>query len=256
MIVLAAAAFAAGCTDSGSRSGLRGAPATVSTTVPVGPTTTVAASPRTVVTISSELGPGEARIGGTVTGPEGPIPGAMVRVERLVGDDAAPTAAATTTVESGADGRWGVESVNGGRYRLRAWRPPDLAQVTAVVAFVTIGESPPVDLVMTRHSAEGRATTAVSPDPPVVGQPAIVVVSVASGGVDSEGVVRTQARQGVSVTLGVSPNVGVTTPTIADTDAAGNAGFGIVCTQPGPIVALVTVASVGQPAALPPCVVR
>ena len=247
--VVAATVGAASCSDSS-----KAPPAPTTTAAPATvaerPTTTVAPSPRTVVTISSELGPGEARVGGTVTGPEGPVPGATVKVERLVDD----VAAAETTVESGPDGRWGVESVNGGRYRLRAWRAPDLAQVTAAVVFVTVGESPPVDLPVQRFASDAQPAVAVAPDPPAVGQPAIVVVTVASGGVDNEGVVHSQPRQGVPVAFAVSPNVGITTPTLVATDASGNAAFQIVCREPGPIGAMATVASFQTQVPLSPCV--
>ncbi len=245
------ALLAASCTGSDSDEGLTGTRATVAptTVVPAAPTTTIAASPRTVVTISPELGPGEARIGGTVTGPEGPVPEATVRVERLVGDDAA----AATTVTSGPDGGWAVESVNGGRYRLRAWRAPDMAQIEPVVVFVAIGEFPPVDLAMLRYAGDGNAVAQVTPSPPVVGQPATVVVSVSDGGVDNEGILHAQPRQGVSVTLGVSPNVALAPPPNAVTDLEGNAPFRITCVQPGPIVAMATVDTAPQSLALPAC---
>jgi len=193
----------------------------------------VAASPRTLVTLPSELGPGPANVAGTVTGPEGLIPGATVRVERLLDD----TAVAATTVQSGADGRWAVDSVNGGRYRLRAWRTPDLAQLTPVVAFVTVEDNKPIDLPVMRYASDGKAVANVVPNPPVVGKPALLVVSTASGKVDSEGVLQAGARPGLPLTLAVSTNVTITTPTTIGTDENGNAGFQIVCNQPGPIVA-------------------
>jgi len=218
------------------------------TTVPA-PTTTVAASPRTLVTLPSELGPGPAHVAGTVTGPEGVVPGATVRVERLLDD----TAVAATTVQAGADGRWAVDSVNGGRYRLRAWRPPDLAQVTPVVAFVTVDDSKPVDLPVLRYAGGANAVANVVPSPPVVGKPAVLVVTAASGDVDSEGVVHAGARPGVPVTLVVSANVVITTANPQATDGSGNAGFGILCNQPGPIIATVTVGTTPQPVQVPAC---
>ncbi len=219
------------------------------TTIPA-PTTTVAASPRTLVTLPSELGPGSAHVAGTVTGPEGLIPGATVRVERLLDD----TAVAATTVQSGADGHWAVDSVNGGRYRLRAWRTPDLAQLTPVVAFVTVDDNKPIDLPVMRYPGDGKAIANVVPNPPVVGQPALLLVSAASGDVDSEGVLHAGARQGLPVTLAVSTNVTITTPITVGTDENGNAGFQIVCNQPGPIIAGAVVgAAPPQPLQVPAC---
>ncbi len=223
-------------------------PPAAPTTVPA-PTTTVAASPRTLVTLPSELGPGPAHVAGTVTGPEGLVAGATVRVERLLDD----TAVAATTVQSGADGHWAVDSVNGGRYRLRAWRPPDLAQVTPVVAFVAVDDSKPLDLVVQRYAGTTNAVANVVPSPPVVGQQAILVVSAATGDVDSEGVVHAGARPGVPVTVSVSANVVITTANPRATDESGNAGFGILCNQPGPITASAMIGTGQQPIQLPAC---
>lgn len=248
--MLGTAALAVACSGgSDPDPGLSGAPAAPSTTVEVAPTTTIAASPRTLVTLPSELAPGEARVGGTVTGPDGPVPDATVRVERLVDDEAA----ASTTVQSGPDGRWGVEGVNGGRYRLRAWKAPDLAQLTPAVVFVSVGESPPVDLPVLRYPGDGNVVAQVSPEQPMLGQPAIVVVSVSNGGVDTEGILRAQVRQAVPVGLGVSANVAIISSPVAVTDGNGNAGFQIVCNQPGPIVAVTIVDAVQRPVSLPAC---
>jgi len=182
-------------------------------------------------------------------GPDGAVPGAMVRVERLI-DDAA---VAATTVQTGADGRWAIDSVNGGRYRLRAWRSPDLAQLSPVVVFVAVDDVKPVDLAVLRYPGDANTVARVVPDPPRVGQQAVVGIGVSNGGVDAEGVLHTQARAGVPVALILSPNVVLTTPATAVTDASGNAGFGILCNQPGTIAAVVTVATVQQTVQLPAC---
>src|SRR4051812_7852675 len=66
-------------------------PATVvletSTTAPdlTGVGLAAVATGRTTTT-SIALGPGAAALNGTVVGPDGPVPGAVVHVERLVGD--------------------------------------------------------------------------------------------------------------------------------------------------------------------------
>src|SRR5438067_11007718 len=63
-------------------------------------------------TTSIPLGPGGASISGTVNGPNGPVPGATVHVERLVGDGVG-----ATDVASNAAGQFLVPNVLGGRYR-------------------------------------------------------------------------------------------------------------------------------------------
>ncbi len=249
LVGAAALVLTSGCTGSSSRKVEKAAPTPAAPTTVPAPTTTVAASPRTLVTLPSELGPGPAHVAGTVTGPEGLVAGATVRVERLLDD----TAVAATTVQSGADGHWAVDSVNGGRYRLRAWRPPDLAQVTPVVAFVAVDDTKPIDLPVQRYAGTANALANIVPTPPVVGQPAILVVSAATGDVDSEGVVHSGARPGLSVTVSVSANVVITTANPRATDESGNAGFGILCNQPGPITASATIGTAQQPIQLPSC---
>ncbi len=241
------------CTSSGSTSGVeKAAPTTEAPTTVPAPTSTVAATPRTLATLPSELGPGPAHVAGTVTGPEGVIPGASVRVERLLDD----TAVAATTVQSGADGHWAVDSVNGGRYRLRAWRTPDLAQLTPVVVFVAVDENKPIDLPVLRYAGDGKAVATLVPNPPVVGQAASLVVSAASGDVDSEGVLHSTPRPGLTVSLTLSPNVTITTPNPASTDETGVAGFQIMCNQPGPVTAMAVVGSLPQqPLQVPACAV-
>jgi len=211
----------------------------------------MAASPRTLVTLPSDLGPGPAHVAGTVTGPEGPIPGASVRVERLLDD----TAVAATTVQTGADGHWAVDSVNGGRYRLRAWRAPDLTQLMPVVAFVAVDDTKSIDLPVLRYAGNGKAVASIAPNPPVVGQAAILLIGAASGDVDSEGVLHSGARPGLSVTVALSTNVTITTANPVGTDEAGNAGFQVVCNQAGPVTAMVIVGTAPQePIQVPACV--
>jgi len=250
LVGVVALVVASACSGGSSRAVTTTVTTAEPTTMPA-PTTTMAASPRTLPTLPTELGPGPAHVAGTVSGPEGLIADATVRVERLVDD----IAVAATTVQSGADGHWAVDSVNGGRYRLRAWRPPDLVQLSPVVAFVAVDDARPIDLPMLRYASQGNAVASVVPNPPVVGQAAILVVGAASGDVDSEGVLHSGARPGLPVAVGLSTNVVITTPNPAATDANGNAGFQIVCTVVGPVTGLANVGTAPQQAIqLPACV--
>jgi len=81
------------------------------------------------------LGPGNASITGSVTGPDGAVPGATVRVERIVG-----TSIGTTDVTTQADGTFAVPTILGGRYRVRAWRAPDLALVKPEIFYLQSSE--------------------------------------------------------------------------------------------------------------------
>jgi len=261
MVVLVLVLVSTACTGSGSKSGPGSAagattvvtvPLTEPTTAPAPTTTTttIAGHPRTVTTLSPALGPGQARLAGTVSGPDGPVAGATVRVERLVGDSVA-----ATTVQTGAGGQWGVDSVNGGRYRLRAWKAPDLAALLPTLVFVIATETKTVNLAVDRYGNASPVAT-VSPNPPVANQPATLVVTVSDGGVDADGVLHAQPRPGIPVQLSVGAGLALSSADATVTDASGNAGFQVACTQAGPISATVVVASVHHPLQLPACAAR
>ena len=238
-----------------------GAPGTsVATPPPTEPSTTTTAStttlvtvpgkPRPVTTLSSALGPGTASLGGTVSGPEGPVAGATVRVERLVGDEVA-----ATTVNSDASGQWTLSSVNGGRYRLRAWRPPDLAMLRPTLVFVEATENRAVALGMARYG-EGNAVAEFAPGPPTADKPATLVVTVSNGGVDGEGVLHASPRPGVTVQLLVTAGLTLESPDTTVTDGSGNASFTVRCAPPGPPAATAVVEGARRPIEVPTCGAR
>src|SRR5437899_6439356 len=70
----------------------------------------------TTTTEAPRVGPGPATIVGRVDGPDGPVPGAIVELDRWTGDRFA-----SVQVPTAADGTWNVQHVLGGRYRVRAW---------------------------------------------------------------------------------------------------------------------------------------
>ena len=259
MAVVAAAvvlAVASGACQGSSSDSDRSAPTTAGPPTTAAPETTVAPTtlatvpgvPRTTTTLSSALGPGDATITGVVNGPEGPVPGATVQVERLFGDDVDGA-----RVQADAAGRWAVTDVNGGRYRLRAWRPPDLVALEPFLLFVAATETAEVPLAVERHGPD-RIVGSFAPNPPVRDQPATLVVNVALGQVDGEGILRTNPRPGVLMQLVITAGLVLESPDIALTDGAGNAGFAVRCTQPGtPPAAAVAIAGVSRPLALPAC---
>ena len=194
------------------------------------------------------LGPGTARLAGSVIGADGPVPGAVVRVERLVGD-----AVATADVTTGPDGRWLVAGLLGGRFRVRAWRSPDLAQLEPEVLFMENGTARELNLAVTRFDQTSVAA-AVAPSPPVRAQPANVVVRVSRRGVDGSGIVRTVPSPRLPVQLGGPGQWAVVTPNPAVTDASGSATWAVVCLTPGDQPLVVTVGQAVFPLDLPPCV--
>ncbi len=138
---------------------------------------------------------GDATLSGSVTGPDGPVPGAVVRIERLVGD-----AVQVREVRARDDGTWVLEGLPGGRMRVRAYAPPSLTMLEPEIFFLT--ESQPRELRLTvREHAGILVLSDVTPPAPTVGSPVNVAVRVVEKVVDDEGVARTQPIAGVPLQM-------------------------------------------------------
>lgn len=209
---------------------------------------------------------GSAAILGTVSGPSGPVGGATVRIERLAGSS--PT---SVDVVSGVDGHYEQRNLPGGRYRVRAFLPPALAQVEPKLQFVAAGAEQALDLAMTDQRSI-RARAAVAPATPYLGFDVNLAVVIGTQRVDADGVVRTVPAVGVRVeldglgawTLRSSSGGGfqvpgrvTTTTTFASsssvdyTDGVGQVRFALTCRAPGDPGLSVNVAVTVTPAAGP-----
>lgn len=253
-------------------------PAPAPTTAPPGvalPTLHAVAGTTTTVLPGLQ---GTSEVHGSVTGPQGPIGGATVRIERSVRGRIQ-----RLDVVAGPDGGWGVPGLSGGAYRVRAFLPPTLAQRTAEVFFLTAGEQRPVDLVL-ESFAEPVVTIGVAPNPPLLDQPLNLAIQVTTRTVDADGIVRSQPLAGASVDVAIggaweretpastttstssstsststsstsTTTFGTTTSTTEPaspglvTDANGQVTVEYVCRSPGP--AQVTVSVVASPGATP-----
>lgn len=174
-----------------------------------------------------EVRPGGATLVGAVTGPDGPLGGAVIHAERLVGD-----ASASTESVSGPDGRWAIPAIKGGRYRVRAWRPPDHALLEPAIFFLAGNETK--ELVLSLERLGGLiAVAAIAPNPPVVNQPANIAVRLAQRTVDERGFVQAAPLPGVQVELSGAGHWLVRSPNPVVTDLAGVARWQLVCTAPG-----------------------
>ena len=249
--LLALAALAA-CSGGGVK-----APPPPPSTVPISTSTTVAGPDYSQIELPKVAGrrrttvavrPGRAALTGVVTGPEGPVPGAVVQAERLVGD-----ASAAVEVTTGADGRWAMAAIKGGRYRVRAWRAPDLALLRPEILFLPATGKRDLALPLDRHGGTG-VTWAVAPNPPVVGEPANLAVRVTRGVVDDRGVVRTVPVSAVPVTLAGAGQWALQSANPSLTDGTGSARWDLRCAAPGNQPLSVTVEGHGDfPLTLPPC---
>ena len=212
----------------------RPAPSTSTTAPPNFRAVVLAPVDGTTTTTEVVIGPGPSTLAGRVDGPDGPVEGAIVRLERLVGD-----ASALLEVSTGPDGAWRAPGVLGGRYRIRAWRPPDLAMLEPHILFVEAARPGAVALVL--ESLQPVAVDiALAPDPPVVGAPVNVLVRISSQIVGDDGVVRATPQAGVGLTLGTGSGWTAQSPVQAISDIAGNATFTLVCRAAGPQALMVT----------------
>lgn len=209
----------------------------------------LAAVPGRTTTTKPVIGPGPANLKGSVSGPDGPVAGAIVRLERL-------TDAGTATYDtlSAPDGTWVAANVIGGRYRVRAYLPPELALVKPAVFFLGGTESKVLDITLTRYTGL-VAKASVAPNPPLVDEPANLVVRVAQQSVDASGVVRAVGVSGANAQLVGSGLWRVESANPAVTDINGDAEWQVRCRASGtqPLAVLVNDADT-LPLQMPACV--
>lgn len=173
------------------------------------------------------LGPGPMTLVGVVQGPEGPVGGAIVELERVVGDGSA-----SARVPTAADGTWNLPNVLGGRYRIRAWRSPDLATAASTIVFLETQTTRAVDLTLAEVGGV-RVDAAIAPDPPIVDEDANLKVRVAERSVDAEGVVRDTPAAGVSVMLTGNGAWSVSSSNPATTGSDGSVVYRLRCRSDG-----------------------
>ncbi len=218
------------------------------TTTTLRPTTTVTTlRPTTTVSTLLQLGPGDASIGGTVLGPGGPIDGATVRIERVVGKNVA-----STDVTSSGGGSWQLGSILGGSYRVRAFRPPEFGQSPVEAFFLAANDRKTLDLRLPAIGGE-RIVATVTPNPPRIDQGAQVSIQVGTGRVDGEGRPSITPRPGVVLTLVGGPGIVVESSPQVVTDANGTGLWNIRCSAEGASTVNLTVGNGVTTVKLPAC---
>ena len=201
-------------------------------------------SSRSATTLA--LGPGGATLQGTVLGPDGPVDQAKVHVERLAGNGSAVTDVATL-----ADGTWSVPKILGGRYRVRAWKTPELALTKPQIFFLQASETKKVELRVDRYAGASVAAS-IAPNPPVIDEPANLFVLIAARQVDDTGVVRATAITGAAVELsGSGYQLETSNPTV--TDGNGVAEWRVRCTNSSAALSITIGNGGSYPVELPPC---
>lgn len=202
-------------------------------------------------TTTTPISAGSATISGAVDGPNGLIPGAVVRFERLVGD-----AVQSVDVLSGADGRYQLANVPGGRYRVRAYFPPLLAMEQSEIFYLADGEEKDLTLRTVEYTGFVVAS-GVTPAAPFLGQGANLVVRVTQRIVDGDGVGREVGVAGANVSVSTTGWTPVAPNIVVVSDGNGNAVFTFSCDTVTNVTATALVDTgtgpVGYGLEAPPC---
>ncbi len=201
-----------------------------------------------IPTTSIGFGPGNASITGIVRGPEGPVPGAIVQIERLLDGQSV-----TMRVVADASGRYTLQKVLLGRIRVRAWKAPDLALATEKALFTKGAQT--FDILMDSYK-RSDLQWAVAPSPLVVGRAATVIVQLSERLVNDLGRVIVQPVTGVGVSLLQQGVVQVASLEERISDEKGRVSFRLACNEPGPSTIIARLAIGGEASLdLPACVI-
>ncbi|MGI8984233.1 MAG: carboxypeptidase-like regulatory domain-containing protein [Acidimicrobiales bacterium] len=226
---------------------------TAATTTTVAPATTVATTsttvqPTTTLTTLLAMGPGEASIVGTVSGPAGGVEGAVVRVERLVGKDVA-----STEVVTSGGGSYAISTILGGSYRVRALKPPDYGSSSVEAFFLGATERKVVDIRVPLATGE-RIIATVNPNPPQVDQVATLAVQIGIGRANAEGEALITPRPGVLLAMASGPGLAVESSNQVITDANGKGFWHVRCLTVGADTLGLTVGAGVTQVKIPACV--
>ncbi len=195
------------------------------------------------------LGGGKASINGRVVDSSGtPVAGAFIRAV-YYGDPNKPEA---IEAYAGEDGAYRFDQVLGGRWRVRAWKAPELATLDDAVFFLGYSENRPLDLKV-KAATDYVVTSSIAPNPPFTGTEVEVAVLVLSQTVDEEGVVDRAPIGGAAVTLGVIGKWSLAGEAAKGTDSNGRAAWTLTCLEPGAQDLIVNVAGRDWPLNIPDC---
>lgn len=193
-----------------------------------------------------ELTGGNSSVRGVVIGPGGgPVSGATVRIERFVGEQLAGT-----EVLTGPTGAFTVSNVPGGRYRVRAWRAPTLAQFGSQVTFVQDGQAQ--DFKLEVNAPGGREVNFDwSGSGWIVGNQPTISATITAPFVTDKGQVGYGGSSGETVTLSVGDSL--TGSASGVTDGSGYVAFRVTCSRVGTTFAQLTVGGQTRTVGVPNC---
>ena len=167
---------------------------------------------------------GSASIRGRVMSGGAPVGGATIRIERFVDDKST-----SIDVSANGEGAYAAENIAGGRYRVRAFRPPDATMTEASVFFLGASEAKSLDLNLGRFGGSTDVRASIAPDPPILGEVSRLTVAVSTRGVDSAGTARSIGVANQVVTLITAGGRALGSPSAAVTDGSGRATWTLQC---------------------------
>ena len=174
---------------------------------------------------------GDLVMTGTVQGPDGPVAGATVRLERFVGQSSG-----RLEVRTDDDGEWIAVDVHGGRYRFRAWRTPDLAMAASELRFIAASAEVDLSLDVARYDG-ADVTGGVDDTDPEVGATATVTALATRQQVDGQGIITTSPASGRDASVAAFGPWRLDGAPIAVIDAAGRVGWTFTCEAAGSVSA-------------------
>lgn len=197
------------------------------------------------------MGGGRARVDGVVTGPEGPVAGAVVRIQRHTFEGVVEEEVVTD-----AAGAWSVRGLRGGRYSVRAFVPNSLTSGTPSLFFLEDADKGALNLELVA-APTGRDAEVVGPTHIVPAEPAVVSITLGRWIVDAEGrLVRLPASAVELNATGFAP-VTVLSERRVTTDSGGAVSFVVECAEEGPAAINLSGTAEGvlfaAYAELPPC---
>lgn len=190
---------------------------------------------------------GSADLSGTVQLVDGtPVAGATIRLERFTSDGQA-----TAETTSGADGTWTASELQGGRYRIRAFAPNQLASVDPSVLIVSRNGSAQLPLTVVQAAA-GLRFDLVGPPGIAIGTAGTVAVVISREVVDGDG------RLLQTPTIATETSASITGARLLSDDAVvtddgGAARYLIACDAEGSPVIVISAGDEEAVLAIPSC---
>jgi hypothetical protein len=225
---------------------------TTSTTEPIDPTNVslepIAASGKPTSTTRPPGGGRAALFGRVIDADNKPVGGAFVRAT-YYGDPNKPEVIETLSAE---DGTYRFEQVLGGRWRMRAWKSPDLATLDDNVFFLGYTEQRTVDLKV-KYAGDIVVTSNMAPNPPFIGSPVELALLVLTQSVDEEGIVHRSPVGGAAVTLDIRGKWSLVGDPTQATEYNGRTAWQLTCNEVGQQAIIAFVGGREWPLNIPGC---